>query len=179
MEEIKNFVISFTKQEAEAIYLRRQPNLDEYNNALKTMNNYCVEALHDSFGMIQKTELYNQEYYDTWSKKKNPNPRHIYKISHYKEDSYGDVYVVYISERNPNDEIFLYGKCLFVTNINDNLKIIKSYSFGDEMLVKDKFEGGQGLEDISFKTLKKPILIERYLEPLDDKDGMEHYLKNV
>ncbi len=179
MEEIKNFVINFTKQEAETIYLMRQPNLETYNMALQKMNDYCVSLLHNKFGMIPLMELDDQEYYDTWSKKKYPNTRHIYKISHYKEDSYGDVYVVYISERNPNDEIFLYGKCLFVTNINDNLKIIKSYSFGDEMLVKDKFEGGQGLKDISFKTLKKPIHIERYLEPSDDKDGMEHYLKNV
>ncbi len=179
MEEIKNFVISFTKQEAETIYLMRQPNLETYNMALQKMNNYCVESLHNKFGMIPLMELDDQEYYDTWSKKKYPNPRHIYKISHYKEDSYGDVYVVYLSTGNPIVEIFTYGTCLFITKINNNLKIIKKYVFGNEMLVKDKFEGGQGLEDISFKTLKKPILIERYLEPLDDKDGMEHYLKNV
>ncbi|WP_165850835.1 hypothetical protein [Chryseobacterium sp. 5_R23647] len=45
--------------------------------------------------------------------------------------------------------------------------------------MKDKFEGGQGLEDISFNTLKKPINIERYLEPVADEDGMEHYLKDI
>lgn len=52
MEEIKEFVICFTKQEAETIYLRRQPDLEAYNKALQTMNDYCVEPLHDSFSMI-------------------------------------------------------------------------------------------------------------------------------
>ena len=178
MEEIKKFVINFTKQEAETIYLRRQPNLDEYNNALQVMNDYCVEPLHDSFGMIHSTQLYNQEYYDTWSKKKYPNTRHIYKISHYIDDIYGDVYVVYASLSNPIDEIFSYGDCLFVSKINEELRIIKTYLFTSDFGRKEKFELPRGLEDISFKTLKKPIHIERYLEPLDDKDGMEHYLKN-
>ncbi len=179
MEKIKEFIINFTKQEAETIYLSRQPDLQAYNKALEIMNDYCVEPLHDSFGMIHLTHLYEKEYYDRWSKKQYPNTRYLYKISHYKDDKYGDIYVVYLSTGNPIEEIFTYGACLFITKINNNLKIVKKYIFGDEMLIKDKFEGGQGLEDISFKTVKGPIYIERYLEPLDDKDGMEHYLKDI
>lgn len=87
--------------------------------------------------------------------------------------------MVYLSTGNPIEEIFTYGACLFITKINNDLKVVKKYIFGDEMLLKDKFEGGQGLEDISFKILKKPIYIELYLEPLDDKNGMEHYLKDI
>lgn len=45
--------------------------------------------------------------------------------------------------------------------------------------IKDKFETGRGLADISFETLKKPIAIERYMKPEDDKDAMEHYEINI
>ncbi|MCD0478075.1 hypothetical protein LPB90_06380 [Chryseobacterium sp. LC2016-29] len=179
MEEIKEFVINFTKQEAETIYLRRQPDLENYNKALQVMDDYSDESLHDTFGMIKLIQLYDQEYYEKWGGEKYPNTRHIYKISHYKDDKYGDVYLVYLSTGNPRDGIFTYGACLFLAKVDNRLKFIRKYIFGDEMLVKDKFEGGQGLEDISFNTLKKPINIERYLEPADDEDGMEHYLKDI
>lgn len=179
MEKIKKLIGEFLKSEAETIYLMRQPNIEAYNNSLQKMNDFCVESLYNKFGMIPLRELDDQEYYDKWSKKKYPSKRHIYKISHYKDAKYGDVYVVYISERNPDDEIFLYGECLFVANINNEFKIIKNYTFGDDMSVKDKFQANQGLKDVSFETLEKPINIERYLEPLDDKDAMEHYLNNI
>jgi hypothetical protein len=179
MEEVKSFINAFLKAEAEASDASITPNLEDYNKKLSFMNSFCVEELHNKFGMIPSEELEDEEFYESWEDADSSNTRHLYKISHYKDDKYDDVYVVYISERNPNDEIFLYGKCLFVAKIDNQIKIIKSYSFGDEMLVKDKFEGGQGLEDISFKTLKKPVKIERYLEPVDDEDGMEHYLKDI
>ncbi|MFC7348958.1 hypothetical protein ACFQO9_19750 [Chryseobacterium zhengzhouense] len=178
MEEIKEFIINFTKQEAETIYLRRQPDLAAYNKALQIMNDYCVEPLHDSFSMIPLTKLYDQEYYDEWSKKEYPSTRDIYKISCYENEKYGEVYIAYLSLRTPK-RILTYGNCLFVTRIEGNLKIVKSYLFSGDVGKKEKFEFPKGLEDISFKTLKKPVKIERYLEPVDDEDGMEHYLKDI
>ncbi|MFC7349014.1 hypothetical protein ACFQO9_20070 [Chryseobacterium zhengzhouense] len=178
MEEIKEFIINFTKQEAETIYLRRQPDLAAYNKALQIMNDYCVEPLHDSFSMIPLTKLYGQEYYDEWSKKEYPRTRDIYKISCYENEKYGEVYIAYLSLRTPN-RILTYGDCLFVTKIDGNLMIVKSYLFTSDVGKKKKFEFPTGLEDISFKTLKKPVKIERYLEPIHDEDGMEHYLKDI
>ena len=74
---------------------------------------------------------------------------------------------------------FLLTQSLFVTKINDEFKIVKYYTFGDDMLVKKKFDIGVGLNDISFETLQKPIAIERYLPPTHDKDGMEHYEMDI
>ncbi|MDI1257322.1 MAG: hypothetical protein PSV16_14605 [Flavobacterium sp.] len=180
MENIKTFLENFTKQEAETIYLFRQPNIEEFNKALQKMNEYSVDDLHNKFGMIPSTQLEEPEFYEQWSTKKYPNPRHIYKISQYKDDIYGDVYVAYLSVRNPIAEIFTYGGCLFISRIDNELKIIKFYTFGDPMLIKKKFEtsvGGFG--DISFKTLKSPVSVERYREPEDEDDSMEHYNKDI
>lgn len=179
MKEVKEFITRFLQAEAETTFLMRQPNLKNYNNALQKMNAYCVEPLQNKFGLVTLNELDEPEYYEKWSTKKHPNPRHIYKISQCHDEIYNDVYVVYVSEKNPDDEIFQYGMCLFITIINDELKIIRNYSFGDAMRVKDKFEAGQGFSDISFKTLKKPIAIERYQKPEDDKDAMEHYEMDI
>lgn len=179
MQTIKNFITQFLQAEAETTFLMRQPNLENYNNALQKMNAYCVESLQNKFGLIPLNELDEPEYYEKWSTKKHPNPRHIYKISQYHDKTYNDVYVVYVSEKNPDDEIFQYGMSLFITIISDELKIIRNYSFGDAMRIKDKFEAGQGFSDISFKTLKKPIAIERYQKPEDDKDAMDHYEADI
>ncbi|MFC3158004.1 hypothetical protein SAMN05443633_104346 [Chryseobacterium arachidis] len=93
-------------------------------------------------------------------------------------EKYGEVYIAYLSLRNPK-RILTYGDCLFVTRIEGNLKIVKSYLFSSDVGKKSKFEFPEGLDDLSFKTLKKPINIKRYLEPADDEDGMEHYSKNI
>lgn len=178
MEEIKDFIINFTKQEAETIYLMRQPNLEAYNSSLRKMNDYCIDSLHNTFNMVPLLELDDQEYYDEWSKKEYPSTRYIYKISCYENEKYGEVYIAYLSLRTPN-RILTYGDCLFVTKIDWNLMIVKSYLFTSDVGKKKKFEFPTGLEDISFKTLKKPVKIERYLEPVDDEDGMEHYLKDI
>ncbi len=179
VENVKKIISEFLKAEAEASDASIKPNLDDFNEKLNFMNSFCVEELHNKFGMIPQNELESDEFYETWKDSESSSTRHVYKISHYKDDKYGAVYVAYISERNPDDEIFLYGECLFVTNIDNELKIIKNYTFGDDGAMKDNFVANQGLKDISFKILKKPVKIERYLEPVDDEDGMEHYLNDI
>jgi hypothetical protein len=179
MEEIRNFITAFLKAEVEASNASIQPNLEDYNQKLDFMNSFCVEELYNKFGMIPHNELKSEEFYERWKDADSANTRHIYKISHYTDDAHGDVYLVYLSLRNPIEEIFRYGDCLFVTKINEELRIIKTYLFSSEVGKTRKFEFPKGLEDISFKTLRKPLDIERYLEPLNDKDGMEHYLKNI
>ena len=179
MEDVKNFVQAFTQQEAETIYLRRQPDIEQYNTALERMNNYCIESLHNKFGMLPLQKLDDKKYYNQWNKKKYPNPRFLYKISHYKNENYGDVYAVYVSERAPMDNMFGYGDCWFVTKVTDEFKIVKDFAFGNETMSKKKFDISIGIEDISFKALQKPIAIERYLKPEDDEDAMKHYEMDI
>lgn len=179
MEKIKTFIEEFLTAEALASSALVKPDLDDYNNKLSIMNSFCVEELQNMFGMLPLTELWDDDLYEEWKDVDMVNPRNIYKISHYKSEIYDDVYVVYVSPNNPDNMIFLYGESLFVAKINDELKIIKRYVFGDEMLVKSKFENGLGLEGITFKILKSPIEIERYMAPTHDKDGMEHYLSDI
>ena len=175
MQTIKTFVENFLQAEATTSDALVKPNLDDYNQKLEIMNRFCVPELQNKFGMVHRTELWDEDFYEDWKDTPAENPRHIYKISQYQDEKYNDVYVVYLSEKNPDKTFFQYAMCLFITAINNELKIIRKYSFGDDKLIKDKFETGQGLNDISFKTLKKPIAIERYQKPENDDAAMEHY----
>ncbi|WP_234109214.1 hypothetical protein [Chryseobacterium sp. R2A-55] len=179
MEAIKNFIIQFLQAEVIATEASVKPDLEDYNNKLEMMNSFCVSELHNKFGMIPLTDLESDEFYERYKNKKSRNPRLIYKISQYEDENYGDVYIAYISGKNPNEMFFLYGECVFINTINRELKIVKNYTFGDDMLLKKKFETPQGLPDISFETLKKPVAIERYQKPEDDDDAMEHYEMDI
>lgn len=179
METIKTFVEHFLQAEATAGNALVKPNLEDYNQKLEIMNNFCVPELHNKFGMVHRTELWDEDFYEDWKDSPPQNPRNIYKISQYQDGNLGEVYVVYLSGKNPIAGIYRYGQCVFVSNINDELKIIKSYTFGDRMKIKKKFEAGMGLTAISFDTLQKPISIERYMPPSKDKDGMEHYEMDI
>lgn len=179
MDEVKNFLNEFLEAEASTAYALVKPNLEDYNSKLSMMNSFCVEELQNMFGMIPRTELWDDDFYGEWKDADPIKPRNIFKISHYQDAIYNNVYVVYLSQNNPDNIIFLFGECIFIAKINNELKIIKRCAFGDEMLRKNKFENSLGLEDISFETLKTPIEIERYMSPIHDKDGMEHYLMDI
>lgn len=180
MQTIKNYITQFLQAEAKASEALVKPNLEDYNNKLEQMNSFCVKELHNKFGMVPRTELWDDDFYEEWQDTPSPNPRNIYKISHYHDERFGDVYIVYLSGKNPIERIFRYGECVFVSNNNDELKIVKNYTFGyDDRKIKKRFETGIGLKAISFETLQKPIVIERYMPPTNDKDAMEHYAMDI
>lgn len=179
METIKTFIQNFLQAEATTSDALVKPNLEDYNQKLETMNSFCVPELHNKFGMVHRTELWDEDFYEDWKDAPPQNPRNIYKISKYQDENLGAIYVVYVSGKNPIASIYRYGECVFVSAISNELKIIKSYTFGDRMKIKKKFEAPAGRTDISFETLQKPIAIERYIPPTHDKDGMEHYEMDI
>lgn len=179
MEEIKNFITEFANAEAAAGTASVKPDLTDFNKKLDFMNTFAHVELQNNFGLIPQTELDDADFYERWKNASPQKPRRIFKISHYKNDIYSEVYAVYTSSINPRDIIFSYGECLIVARINGVLQIIKRYAFGDPMNKKSKFKDGLGVEDLSNKKLKKPIAIERYMEPKHDIDGMEHYNRDI
>lgn len=179
MEEVNNFLNEFLKAEATASDALVKPDLEDFNTKLAIMNRFCVEELQNKLGMIPRTELWEDDLYEEWKDAAPVQPRNVFKISQYKDQNYGDVYVAYVSPKNPNGRIFRYSECQFITKMDGELKIIKTYGFGDPMRIKKKFGTTLGVEDISFETLKNPIEIERYLPPQHDNDALEHYLMDI
>ncbi|MCU0437568.1 MAG: hypothetical protein MUC49_06595 [Raineya sp.] len=184
--EISNFLSQFFQAEIKAKYTRRYSDLQAMNDALDEMNSFCVEELHNTFGMIPQTELKSSEYYEESKDYPTPNPRHLFKISHYQNDRYGDVFVAYVSPPNPDNDWFKLFESFFVGKIDGEWKIIKTYVFAPDDYIKpiDIPHWSDELnlksdENLNFKNVGKLISIERYLEPIHEEWGLKEYHKDI
>jgi hypothetical protein len=185
--EVKEFLNQFLQSEVKTIVAREYPDLQAMNDALDEMNSFCVKELHNKFGMIPQTELKSLEYYEECKDYPTPNPRHIFKISHYQNDRYGDVFVAYVSYQNPDIDWFKLFDAFFIGKIDEEWKIIKDYTFAPDDYIKpidiphwsDEHNFDHN-ENLNFKNVGKLISIERYLEPVNsDKWGLKEYYKDI
>lgn len=184
--EIKDFLNQFFQAELDAHNASRFPNLDAYNSKLDFMNSFCVEELYNTFGMIHETELEPLENYTEYQKYTSKIPRHIFKISHYQNDRYGDIFVAYVSSQNPDNDWLELFISLFVGKINGEWKIIKKYVFAPDDYIKpidiphwsDELNLKED-ENLNFKNVGKLISIERYLEPIHEEWGLKEYHKDI
>ncbi|MCU0437567.1 MAG: hypothetical protein MUC49_06590 [Raineya sp.] len=185
--EIRGFLNQFFQAELDAHNARRYPDLEAYNKKLDFMNSFCVEELHNTFGMIKATRLRKPEEYVEAQKYTSTNPRHIFKISHYQNERYGDVFVAYVSPPYPSSNRFKLFTALFIGKIDGDWKIMKKYIFApddyippidiphwnDELNLKED-------ENLNFKNVGRLIFIERYLEPVDsDEWELKEYYKDI
>jgi hypothetical protein len=182
IDKVKAFILGFFKAETEALYKKGFPNLLAYNEALQHMNSFCVEALHNTFGLVPEDSLEEEEYYKKWAKNKYPNPRHLFKISEHKNRIHGSVFLVYASHRDPYADLFEYYNCLFVAPIENEFKIVRLYRFTDDTdssrgdkswMPNEEYENKYN--KITFKNAGKLIGSERYLEPVDCKYSMKDH----
>lgn len=103
-------------------------------------------------------------------------PRHLYKISHYENSRYGDLWACYVSIANPYNNITSIDDCFIVAEIDGELKIIAKFS-PDIDQPKWKFYGGD--RELKMNKLGKLLSVERIKEPVDDVWSMEQYNKKI
>tara|TARA_B110000211_G_C13924505_1_gene484297 strand:+ start:295 stop:834 length:540 start_codon:yes stop_codon:yes gene_type:complete len=176
MNEVKNIVIEFFNTELKARGFQFSENREKAQDEINHYYNFCIEDLHEMLGIsfLREDELdedeIEEEVYET--------PRYIFKISNYKNDIYGEIYIVYCSG-------FLSSPMFSeVLNMTDFYILGKIESQGWKVLKNgaidfdnpENWEDGHGPEDLSIKKLGQFISTERYLEPEDDDDEMKKYL---
>ena len=183
MSEVTAFIQDFFHSEEKAIFLRRFPNLEEYYRKLDQMNSFALSTLEGKFGLRKISEgYYDEEEYQEMAEMPPPIPRHLFKISHYKQAKYGDLWACYVSNSNPGR--FSYFNTLFVAKVEGELKIVGKGSWGGESDydrgVKNWHSGpGHDDDDINIHQLGTPITIERYVDPKDCEFSMKDYLADV
>lgn len=97
MEKAKEFILKFFTKEAECWTNLELTDLDRFNNAVKELYAMAIEDLDESLGILQRNELDREDHPTTYQ------PRHLYKLSAYKNQIYGDIWVAYASKyRNRN-----------------------------------------------------------------------------
>ena len=120
MEKAKEFILKFLTKEAECWTRLHSNELDVFNQAVREFRSMSIEGVEKGLGISERTE---KEITD------NPltnKPRHLYKISAYKNKIYGDIWVAYVSNTNPRREIAksLFFEGFIIGEIENDLKII-------------------------------------------------------
>lgn len=186
MKKIVEFLKFLFEKEQEAIFLEYQKDkIEEYNIFIEEQINIHFENPYEKslgrtipFNLIGK--IYNpasDRFYKSKENASYPTPRHLYKISHYQNGTYGDLWACYISVDNPGTgQTKILHSCFIIALIDDDLKIIAQLN-PDRDIEKWAFVGGD--RELKMYKLGKLLSIERYLEPVNDDWGMEQYNKDI
>ncbi|MCT4615114.1 MAG: hypothetical protein N4A49_09610 [Marinifilaceae bacterium] len=176
MEEAINFIKSFFEVEAEVRFKNFSAEKDYFNKQLEKMNSFCARELHSKFGMVAlkpEDEIMQDTSY--------PNLRQLFKISLYTNPIYGDMFLAYCSDHNPDNDYLEYWDCFLVTKIEGNLRIIKRFYFDDDLdtTSTEKFwKESHGVKDINFSNLGEFKNSIRIKEPIDCEYFTKDYLQN-
>ncbi len=178
MQIVKEFINQFLNKEAECWTKRQLTNLDAFNQSIKTLYDMAIDELDQGLGIYYKKELVFDE---------NPiiyKPRHLYKLSSYKNKIYGDIWVAYVSIKNPIGEPYkgLFSDGFIICEIENKLKIIGTMGVKLNSLTM-KVMGWKGNvynpSDLDIKKLGKFTATERYFEPNNrDNFSLTEYLKD-
>ena len=177
MERIKEFFRSLFEKEKEAIYYSGyKEKLDEYNSLVRELNKNVVNEMPPLM-RLHETPPYSERFYKEIKEFDEPiTPRHLYKITHYQNGTYGDLWACYVSIANPYNNITGIDDCFIVTEVDGELKIVAK--FGPDIdQPKWKFYGGD--RELKMNKLGKLLSIERIMEPIDDAWSMEQYNKEI
>ncbi|WP_445432795.1 hypothetical protein [Chryseobacterium indoltheticum] len=186
MEKIREFLIELFEKEQKAIFLEySKDKIEEYNIFIEEKINIYFKNPYDKdldkiipFNLIGK--LHNPASDRFYKSKENapyPTPRHLYKITHYQNGTYGDLWACFVSVDNPGiGQTKILHSCFIVTLIDDDLKIVAQFN-PDRDTGKWAFVGGD--RELKMYKLGKLLSIERYLEPVNDDWGIEQYNKDI
>lgn len=175
MKQVKRIIEDFINTEKNIEISLRERNLIEHNILVDNILEICgknlflAEKKFEPLSMIAEMSI-----------KENANlpviPRHLFKISEYKNEKYGTVWACYVSIPNPSTNIKKLVNCFFVAEIENNLKIIAKMGVEPDIR-KWTFYGGDDDKSLRLHNLGTPVKVERYLEPTDEW-SLEEYLKD-
>ncbi|WP_196887674.1 hypothetical protein [Aureivirga sp. CE67] len=178
MNEIKQFLNSFFEAEVEAWHASTKRDTDNTKQKIDKMHSFCIEKLHNKFGLVRVLVHKSDDFYERNKDASKFSPRHLFKLSHYSHEKYGDLYLAYVSSKDGDEFNLEYFNCFFITKVEDNLKIAKkAWVTEDDGDYGNKYwKMSDGYGDLSFENTDKFISCERYLEPEDCDFSMKDYL---
>jgi hypothetical protein len=175
MKEPQLFILHFVEKEAEAWTRREQGDLNAYNYSVKELYDLAIEELDEAFGILIKKELKHSTTFKC-------NPRLLFKLSKYRNDLYGDIWVAYTSMKNPDTESpGGLSEGYIISIVDGELKIVGHMWLAlDELYMEpSNWEASMyNPSNIDIHNLGEFIYAERYKQPDDDGFSVEDYLKD-
>lgn len=175
MEKIKKFLNSFVEIEAKVATQKRKPDISAYNQSIETYYSMMVKQLRGATGYIPLSVLRSEEDYESLKDYPDDIARHLYKISKYNHQKYGDVWIAYLSAQNPRPEIKRLNNAIIVID-EDGYKVAKfmlytDYTENNAADASFHWEEMWGYSDLKFENLDGPKEILRIQEPSSRNGG--------
>jgi hypothetical protein len=175
MKAIKEFLDFLFKKEQETIYAGDKKEEFEKYNALATEIKSYMNDITVGFGLPILTNPKPALFYDDYPV--YPKARHLFKISEYENDRYGNIWACYVSYPDPGDTSRKILECFLVAVVEEKLKIIANMIVASD--TKEwRHIGGDEDKTLRLNNLGKPTMVERYVEPLNDEWSLKEYLKD-
>lgn len=186
MEKIKEFIEKILAKEAECWTNLNLNDLDAFNQSVRELYKMTTERIGKSLGISEMTDfgIFKRAEKEIAENPLSYESRHLYKLSSYKNEIYGDIWVAYVSVKNPSIEpksdVFFQG--FILASINNELKIIGTMvteKNRSTMKVDGWRASPYNSSDLDINKLGQFISTERYFEPNNRDDfSLEEYLKD-
>lgn len=186
MEKAKEFILKFLDKEAECWTRLNSNELDSFNQAVREFRSMAMEGVEKGLGISERTDfgIFKRTEKEIAENSLINKPCHLYKLSAYKNKIYDDIWVAYVSIKNPigepNESIIADG--FIISEIENEFKIIGTMWMALNNLTM-KVKGWKGSvynpSDLDIKKLGKFVSTERYSEPGNHDDfSLNEYLKD-
>jgi len=178
MDKIRDFILKFLAKEAECWSKSHLTNLDSFNQSIRELYAMAIDDLDEGLGIFEENELRENENPITYI------PRHLFKLGNYQNEIYGDIWVAYVSTKNPNidpkEEIFFQG--FIIAYIENEYKVIGAMIINKNRSTM-KIEGWKASvynpSNLDIKKFGTFVSAERYSAPGDyDNFSFNEYLKD-
>ena len=182
LQAVKQFFELFANKEAEAGSIKKrkgQQNFEKYNALIGELYALMDPALmlNSTLGYMTLTEHASL----TKSKNQTFTPRHLFKISQYKHEKYGDLWVAFVGPLNSDNTFKTLEDVFFIRQEGASLKLVQTACYSDFSSDGEyyQWEYERDRKDLTFEALGNPVTIERYHEPEDYNEGLEHYQQDI
>lgn len=186
MKKIKEFIEKFLAKEAECWTKLNFNDLDAFNECVRELYMMSIDRVGKGLGVSERNDLgiFKRTEVDIAENPLINKSRYLYKLSSYKNKIYNEIWVAYLSMKNPignpNEVVFSDG--FIISEIENEFKIIglMGVKLNDLTMEVKGWKGNiYNPSDLDIKKLGKFIKTERYIEPGNyDNFSLAEYLKD-
>ncbi len=164
ISEARAFLERLTRIELESHNLDTVPDLERFNAKVDELYSHCHEDLHGTLNILKKDELEDDSYFENYKDYQLDRPRFLFKISHYKNAKYGDLYVAYVTESALEYSDHLsYFQALFLAKLESEFKVVAVSFVNHENLDNIHWAKTAGIyeDDLSLDNAGEFVATER------------------
>lgn len=186
MKKANEFILELLAKEAECWTKLNLNNLNAFNECVRELHTMSIDRVGKGLGVSERTDLgiFKRTEQEIAENPLINKPRYLYKLSSYKHKIYNEIWVAYLSLKNPvgkPDEV-VFSDGFIIGKIENNFKLIGLMGVKLNNLTMEVNGWKGNIYNPSDFDINKPgkfIKTERLMEPANyDNFSLEEYLKD-